>query len=72
MKAPPFLMWYDDSRNTTLVDKVRDASTAYEARFGVAPTLVLVSIHEIEPAPDGARSVQTVQRNTVWVGQETS
>lgn len=78
MKSPPFLMWYDDGRGVTLADKVRDACAAYRDRFGVAPDVALVSADEF-PAPGveppgfiTCRAVNTLRRNTVWVGKEAA
>lgn len=72
-KSPPFLMWYDDNPKLSVVRKVEDAIAAYSDRFrGVKPTLVLMNEEEVtQVAGMVVRGVNTVRRNTYWVGQES-
>jgi hypothetical protein len=71
-KSPPFLMWYDDNPKLAVAKKIEDAIEAYSYRFRVKPTLVLMNTEELtQVAGVAVRGVQTVRRNTYWVGQET-
>lgn len=69
MTIVEYLVWYDDTQKKTAVEKIRDAISAYMARFAIAPTLVLVNIADhAEVAGVLVRSERTVQPNTFWVG----
>ena len=73
MNPIPFLMWYDDKPKTTIDGKIADALRAFKDRLGVDANIVLISTDD--DLPVGAkgvdvRVVQTVRRNTVWVGRE--
>lgn len=73
MSTSPFLMWYDDRPKTSIDAKIADALAAFNARFGVAATVALISTDELPTtAIEGVdiRVVQTVRRNTVWAGRE--
>lgn len=72
-KSPPFLMWYDDNPKLSVARKIEDAIAAYSDRFrGVRPTLVLMNEEEVtQVAGVVVRGVNTVRRNTYWVGQES-
>jgi hypothetical protein len=72
-KSPPFLMWYDDNPKLSVARKIEDAIAAYSDRFrGVKPTLVLMNEEEVtQVAGMVVRGVNTVRRNTYWVGQES-
>lgn len=72
-KSPPFLMWYDDNPKLSVARKIEDAIAAYSDRFrGVKPTLVLMNEEEVtQVAGIVVRGVNTVRRNTYWVGQES-
>jgi hypothetical protein len=72
-KSPPFLMWYDDNPKLSVARKIEDAIAAYSDRFrGVKPTLVLMNEEEVtQVAGVVVRGVNTVRRNTYWVGQES-
>jgi hypothetical protein len=70
-KSPPFLMWYDDNPKLSVAHKIEEAIEAYADRLGVRPTLVLVNEAELTDFPGVAvRAMNTVRRNTFWVGQE--
>ena len=73
-KSPPFLMWYDDNPKLSVTRKIEDAIAAYSDRFrGVKPTLVLMNEEEVtQVAGVVVRGVNTVRRNTYWVGQQES
>jgi len=68
--STPFLMWYDDNPKLSVAMKIEDAIGAYRNRFpSTAPTLVLVNDSEVtQVAGVEVRGVNTVHRNTVWVG----
>lgn len=71
--SAPFLAWYDDDKKRTLVQKIADACEAYQARFGIAPLVALISPDEGQIPTDALVSVQTkreIGRNTVWVGRD--
>jgi hypothetical protein len=72
-KSPPFLMWYDDNPKLSVARKIEDAIAAYSDRFrGVKPTLVLMNEEEVtQVAGVVVRGVNTVRRNTYWVGQDS-
>lgn len=64
-----FLLWYDDSSKTPVVDKIQAAIAAYVRRFKAQPSLVLVNaVDYMERADILVRSARTVQPNTFWVG----
>ena len=68
-----YLMWYDDHPKHTLAHKIADACEVYQARFGVAPNVVLVSASEANIPADALIRVvpsATVQKNAIWVGRE--
>jgi hypothetical protein len=66
-----FLVWYDDSAKTPLIDKFQAAIAAYVARFQARPSLVLVNIADyMELADVQVRHERTVQPNTFWIGRE--
>jgi hypothetical protein len=68
-----FLVWYDDSAKTPVVEKIQAAITAYVARFTNRPSLVLVNVVDyMELADVQVRHERTVQPNTFWVGREDS
>jgi hypothetical protein len=68
-----FLVWYDDSPKTPVVEKIQAAIAAYVARFLVRPSLVLVNVVDhMELADVQVRYERTVQPNTFWVGREDS
>jgi hypothetical protein len=73
VKSPPFLMWYDDNPKLSVTRKIEDAIAAYSDRFrGVKPTLVLMNEEEVtQVAGMVVRGVNTVRRNTFWVGQDS-
>jgi hypothetical protein len=68
-----FLVWYDDSSKTPVVDKIQAAIGAYVKRFNARPSLVLVNAVDHMQLNDVlVRSERTVQPNTFWVGREDS
>jgi len=68
-----FLVWYDDSPKTLVVDKLQAAIAAYVERFHARPSLVLVNVVDhMELADVQVRHERTVQPNTFWVGREDS
>jgi hypothetical protein len=73
-KHPPFLMWYDDNPKIAVGSKIAAAVAAYRARFrGAVPTLVLMNdleVNNVGALDIEVRGVNTVHRNTFWVGQQ--
>lgn len=66
-----FLIWYDDSSKTPVVDKIQAAMVAYVARFKMDPNLVLVNtVDRTEMADMLVRCERTVPPNTFWIGRE--
>jgi len=66
-----FLVWFDDSSKTPVVDKIRAAIAAYVERFQARPNLVLVNVLDyMELADVRVRHERTIQPNTFWVGRE--
>jgi hypothetical protein len=66
-----YLVWFDDTPKTPVVDKIRAAMAAYVARFQVHPSLVLVNVADhMELADIQVRHERTIQPNTFWVGRE--
>lgn len=68
-----FLGWFDDNPKRATPDKVRDACEAYRARFGCAPTIVLMSADDCDAAQDYGTPVRTegyIRRNNFWVGRD--
>jgi hypothetical protein len=73
LDALVFLVWFDDTPKTPVVDKIRAAMAAYVKRFQVDPSLVLVNVVDhMELADVQVRHERTVQPNTFWVGREDS
>lgn len=69
-----FLMWLDDSKKRAIPDRIADGIAAYERRYGVKPTLVLVNEADKDaPAPEGVtvRAAGNVRRDNYWIGQDT-
>lgn len=69
LPAGHMLMWYDDSKRPVAI-KLRDAITAYTARYGVPPAVAFVNEAEV-CAADGV-AVETrgwVRANNVWLGR---
>lgn len=50
MKAQHYLAWYDDSRKDNTA-KIADAVQAFEDRFGVVPSVVLVNAANVAEHP---------------------
>ncbi len=68
-----FLMWYDDSREKTAVEKIQEAIAAYIARFTIVPVLVLVNAVDFTEV-DGLSIYpdRRVKPDNFWVGHEGS
>jgi len=66
-----FFVWYDDSPQKPVVDKIQAAIAAYVVRFQTRPSLVLVNaVDHMEMADVLVRAERTVQPNTFWVAHE--
>lgn len=71
MNNETFLMWYDDKPKTSIDTKIADALQAFRERFHTDASVALISTDEMPAmAIKGVsiRVMQTVRRNTVWVG----
>ena len=68
------LLWYDDTPDRILADKIMPAVRRYREKFGVAPNVCFVHVSELdsEQQVDGVRvsSRPTVLRHHFWVGRE--
>jgi hypothetical protein len=72
-----YLMWHDDNPKHALTKKIADGCEAYRSRFGVAPTLALISPEDGPVPSDAPVAVQiasgnagVVRKNIVWIGME--
>lgn len=67
-----FLAYFDDTPKRTTADKLRAATAAYANRFGVPPTLILVSEADKDAAYPGAevRVERRVGVNNFQIGRE--
>ena len=68
------LLWYDDTPDRILADKIMPAVRRYREKFGVAPNVCFVHVSELdsEQQVDGVRvsSRPTVLRHHFWIGRE--
>ena len=68
-----YTAWYDDDKRHTLTQKIADACESYQARFGIAATVALISPDEGQIPTDALVNVSiraTLRKNTVWVGRD--
>lgn len=73
------LLWFDNDPNRKLADKINQAVTRYQARFGRRPTTCYVNSVDANGQLDEIngirlRPVFDVRRHHFWIGveQETS
>lgn len=70
-----FLMWFDDNKKSSLADKLAAGAEFYRIRFGIAPSLCLVSPDDMPTDPGqypiAIEARVTVQRNLFWFGQQS-
>ena len=69
------LLWFDNDPRRKLTDKVSQAATRYQVKFGCRPTICYVNEAELN-GEDGVvkgirlRPVSNVLRHHFWVGIE--
>jgi hypothetical protein len=66
------LMWYDDTANRSLEDKVARAAAHYERKYGQLPTLCFVNPSAKNGADQVAgiqiEALKVVRPNCLWIG----
>ena len=69
-----YLMWYEDNKKTTVTQRVQGGIDAYKARYGCAPSVVLVGADDfttlnaasVDGVPVDSRSF--IRVNNYWIG----
>jgi hypothetical protein len=69
------LLWFDNNPHRKLTDKVSQAATRYQVKFGCRPTICCVNEAELNGEGDSVkgirlRPVTNVLRHHFWVGVE--
>lgn len=65
-----YLLWYDDNPRRTAAEKIAGGVGAYRARFGAAPSVVLVNEQDrTAVAGIEVRVEGYVRRNNFWIGE---
>jgi hypothetical protein len=67
-----YLVWYDDDRKKSALEKIEEAKTAYQERFRKQPNIVLINAHEnVEgEANIRLRHLPFIQPSNFYVGYE--
>jgi hypothetical protein len=73
------LLWFDNDPDRKLADKINQAVTRYQARFGRRPTTCYINSIEVNGPLDEINGIRLkpvadVRRHHFWIGveQETS
>jgi hypothetical protein len=69
------LLWFDDDPRRKLTDKIGQAATRYQVKFGRRPTICYVNEADLNGQQNEIkgirlRSVSNVLRHHFWVGVE--
>lgn len=69
------LLWFDKDPRRNLSDKVRQAATRYQVKFGCRPTICYLNSADIDPQTEEVNGIQirtaaNIQRYHLWVGVE--
>jgi hypothetical protein len=69
------LLWFDKDPRRKLVDKVGQAATHYQAKFGCRPTTCYLNVADFDGQPDEVngvrlRTASNVLRYHLWIGVE--
>jgi hypothetical protein len=69
------LLWFDNDPRHKLTDKVRQAATRYQVKFGRKPTVCYVNGADLDGQTEAVNGVQlrtasNVLRHHLWIGTE--
>ena len=69
------LLWFDNDPRRKLAEKVGQAATRYQVRFGQRPTVCYLNIADLDGQPDEIKGIRlqpvsNVLRHHFWVGVE--
>jgi hypothetical protein len=66
-----FLVWFDDSKRSTVEDKINDARHSYQKRYGAPANVVYVHPSQVtEVKGIEVKGRKETQHDTFWVGVE--
>jgi len=69
------LLWFDKDPRRKLSDKVRQAATRYQVKFGCRPTICYLNSADLDPETKKINGIQlrtaaNIQRYHLWIGVE--
>ncbi len=69
------LLWFDNDPRRKLADKVRQAATRYQVKFGQKPTVCYLNAADFDGQPTDVNGVQlrtasNILRYHFWIGIE--
>jgi hypothetical protein len=69
------LLWFDNDPRRKLADKIGQAATRYQVKFGRRPTVCYLNVAELNGQPGEIkgirlRAVPNVLRHHFWIGVE--
>jgi hypothetical protein len=67
------LLWFDNDPRRKLVDKISQAATRYQVRFGRKPTVCYLNVADLNGQSDEIKGIRlqvgsNVQRHHFWIG----
>jgi hypothetical protein len=67
------LLWFDNDPRRNLADKIRQAATRYQVRFGRRPTVCYLNVADLNGQADEVKgirlqAVSNVLRHHFWIG----
>lgn len=70
------LLWFDNDPKRKLADKINQAATRYQVKFGRRPTLCYLNIQEFDGQTEEVggvqlRSASNVRPHHFWIGVES-
>lgn len=68
------MLWMDDGQGRDLASRVREAAASYEAQYGVAPSVCMVSEGELQAGLDEVAGLRLegskrLLPNYFWIGR---
>jgi len=71
------LLWFDNDPRRNLADKVHQAATRYQAKFGYRPTICYLNQADLETEIEEVGGVRVrpatnIQRHHLWIGIENN
>jgi hypothetical protein len=69
------LLWFDNDPRRNLPDKVRQAATRYQVKFGHRPTICYLNRADLNAETEEiggiqVRAASNIQRHHLWIGVE--